>query len=77
MNGKGVVKMERAINVFNKMVKDIKKLDEEEQFETMFILTCMLIYRLSCNGEQLDTILQLINEFDYKKNFNYKESESD
>lgn len=61
--------MEKEIKIFNKIVKDISTLNKDEQFDTMFILTCMLIYRLSVNGEQLDFILHLLNEFDYDKNF--------
>lgn len=61
--------MKNLVKVFNKIVKDLKKFDEDEQFNAMFLLTCMLIYRLSVNGRQLDTILTLLNEFDYKKNF--------
>lgn len=61
--------MEKEIKIFNKIVKDISTLNKDEQFDTMFILTCMLVYRLSVNGEQLDLILRLLNEFDYNENF--------
>ena len=65
--------MKRLVKVFNKIVKDLSKFDEDEQFNAMFILTCMLIYRLSCGGKHLDLILKLLNEFDYKKNFESEE----
>lgn len=42
----------------------------EEKFNELFLLTCMLIDNMSCgNKEQLDRILELLNEFDYEKNF--------
>ena len=57
-------------NIYEKVIKEIGKIkNKDEQFDTMFILTCMLIYNLSSSGKNLDLILQLLNEFDYKKNF--------
>lgn len=57
-------------NIYEKVIEEIGKIkNKDEQFDTMFILTCMLIYNLSSGGKNLDLILQLLNEFDYKKNF--------
>ena len=57
-------------NIYEKVLKEIGKIkSKDEQFDTMFILTCMLIYNLSGGGKNLDLILQLLNEFDYEKNF--------
>lgn len=56
--------------IYNKIMKDIGKIKtKDEQFDTLFILTCLLVDNLSCQGKNLDRILQLLTEFDYDKNF--------
>lgn len=59
-----------VLKIYNKIIKDIGKIKtKDEQFNTMFILTCLLVDNLSCQGKSLDLILQLLSEFDYEKNF--------
>jgi len=53
-------------NAINKIFKEV---DEDERFDEIFMLICLLIYYISCNGKILEQILELINEFDYRKNF--------
>ena len=59
--------MEREL--FNNVVNALKDSDYETQFNSMFLLACMLVYRLSNDGEFLKDLLQMVNEFDYNKNF--------
>lgn len=62
--------------IYKKVIKDIDKIEgHENKFNNLYLLTAMLIFNLSNAGANLDTILQTFKEFDYKKNFGYKESE--
>ena len=59
--------------MYKSIIDEIDKIDsKEKQFEEMFLLITALIYNISCGGKQLDTILTLLKEFDYEKNFNAK-----
>lgn len=61
--------------LYKKIVKEISKVkSKEEQFNNLYLLTCMLIFNLSNAGDNLDTLLKTFKEFDYKKNFDYKEN---
>lgn len=55
--------------MFNNIVKEAKQIKGDNKFDELFLLTCSLIYWLSCEGENLENILTLLNEFDYEKNF--------
>jgi len=60
--------------LYKKIVKEIGKVKtKEEQFNNLYLLTCMLIFNLSNAGDNLDTLLTTFKEFDYKKNFGYEE----
>ena len=63
---------------YKKVIRDIDKLEtKEEKFNNMYLLTCLLIFNLSNEGKNLDTLLQTFKEFDYKKNFGYEESKGE
>ena len=62
------------IKIYNSVVKDLEKIKKEKRFENLFLLTCLLIYNMSCEGDQLGLTLRLINEFDYDI-FSKKESD--
>lgn len=53
------------IKIYNNVVKDLEKIKKEKRFDNLFLLTCLLIYNMSCEGDQLGLTLRLINEFDY------------
>ena len=53
------------IKIYNSVVKDLEKIKKEKRFDNLFLLTCLLIYNMSCEGDQLGLTLRLINEFDY------------
>ena len=58
--------------LYKNVMEDLGKVKggNDEKFNELFLLTCMLIWNMSCgNKEQLDRILTLLNEFDYKRNF--------
>jgi len=58
---------------YKKIVRDIEKLNtKEEQFNNLYLLTCLLIFNLSNEGQNLDILLKTFKEFDYKKNFSYE-----
>lgn len=58
---------------YKKIIRDIEKLEkQEEQFNNLYLLTCLLIFNLSNEGKNLDTLLATFKEFDYKKNFGYE-----
>lgn len=59
------------IQLYKNVIKDLKKVKggKSEKFDEIFLLTCLLIYDMSCSGKNLDLILTLLNEFDYNKNF--------
>ncbi len=60
--------------IYKKIIKDIDKIEgNEDKFNNLYLLTCMLIFNLSNGGKNLDTLLQTFKEFDYKKNFGYEE----
>lgn len=60
--------------IYKKIIKDIDKIEgNEDKFNNLYLLTCMLIFNLSNAGANLDTLLQTFKEFDYKKNFGYEE----
>ena len=59
--------------IYKKVIKDIDKIEgNEDKFNNMYLLTCLLIFNLSNEGKNLDTLLMTFKEFDYKKNFGYK-----
>lgn len=62
------------IKIYNNVVKDLEKIKKEKRFDNLFLLTCLLIYNMSCEGDQLGLTLRLINEFDYDI-FSKKESD--
>lgn len=58
--------------MYKNVIEDLGKVKggNDEKFSELFLLTCMLIWNMSCgNEEQLDTILTMLKEFDYKRNF--------
>lgn len=59
--------------MYENVMRDLGKFrTNDERFENLFLLVCMLIYCLGSRqaiGDDLDTILSMVNEFDYKKNF--------
>lgn len=58
------------VKIYKNIMKELEKInDNDEKFDNLFLVTCLLIYNMSCQGKQLDRILQLLNEFDYNKNF--------
>lgn len=58
---------------YKKIIKDIEKLGtKEEQFNNLYLLTCLLIFNLSNETKNLDVLLKTFKEFDYKKNFGYE-----
>ena len=64
------------IEMYKNVRKDLGKVKggNDEKFNELFLLTCLLIWDMSCaNKEQLDRILTLLNEFDYKRNFESEE----
>ena len=59
--------------IYKKVIKDVDKLkNDEERFNTLYLLTCLLIFNLSNECSNLDVLLKTFKEFDYKKNFGYK-----
>jgi len=61
---------------YKKIIRDIDKIEsKEEKFNNLYLLTCLLIFNLSNEGKNLDTLLQTFKEFDYKKNFGYESSD--
>lgn len=59
--------------LYKKIIKEIGKLpNQEERFNNMYLLTCLLIFNLSNEGKNLDVLLKTFSEFDYKKNFGYE-----
>lgn len=59
--------------LYKKIIKEIGELpNQEERFNNMYLLTCLLIFNLSNEGKNLDTLLMTFKEFDYKKNFGYE-----
>lgn len=59
--------------IYKKVIKDIDKIEgNEDKFNNMYLLTCLLIFNLSNEGKNLDTLLNTFKEFDYKKNFGYE-----
>ena len=64
--------------IYKKVVKDIEKFKtKEEQFNNLYLLTCLLIFNLSNEGKNLDILLKTFKEFDYKKNFGYEEAKNE
>lgn len=62
--------------IYKKVIKDVDKLKgDEEKFNTLYLLTCLLIFNLSNECKNLDVLLKTFKEFDYKKNFGYKGEE--
>jgi hypothetical protein len=62
--------------IYNYVMKEIFKLKKsEDRTNNLFILICLLIWRFSLEGKYLDTTLQMINEFDFNKNFKGEENE--
>lgn len=62
--------------LYKNLMEDLGKVKggNDEKFNELFLLTCMLIWNMSCGDEeQLDRILTLLNEFDYKRNFENEE----
>ena len=61
--------------IYKKIIRDIDKIEgKEEKFNNLYLLTCLLIFNLSNEGKNLDVLLETFKEFNYKKNFGYKES---
>lgn len=59
--------------IYKKAIKDIDKLEtKEDKFNNLYLLTCLLIFNLSNEGENLEALLKTFKEFDYKKNFGYE-----
>jgi hypothetical protein len=59
--------------IYKKVIKDIDKLKtDKEKFDNMYLLTCLLIFNLSNETDNLDVLLKTFKEFDYKKNFGYE-----
>lgn len=64
------------IEMYKNVMEDLGKVEggNDEKFNELFLLTCLLIWNMSCaNKEQLERILTLLNEFDYKRNFEGEE----
>lgn len=63
------------VEMYKNVMADLGKVKggNDEKFNELFLLTCLLIDNMSCeNKEQLDRILTLLKEFDYAKNFNWE-----
>ena len=59
--------------IYKKVIKDVDKISgNEEKFNTLYLLTCLLIFNLSNECKNLDILLKTFKEFDYKKNFGYE-----
>ena len=59
--------------IYKKVIKDVDKIEgKENKFNTLYLLTAMLIFNLSSEGKNLEALLQTFKEFDYKKNFGYE-----
>lgn len=59
--------------IYKKVIKDVDKINgNEEKFNTLYLLTCLLIFNLSNECSNLDVLLKTFKEFDYKKNFGYE-----
>ena len=59
--------------LYKKIIAEIDKLaKEEDKFNNLYLLTCLLIFNLSNEGKNLDVLLKTFKEFDYKKNFGYE-----
>ena len=64
--------------IYKKVVKDIEKCEtKEEQFNNLYLLTCLLVFNLSNEAKNLDVLLKTFKEFDYKKNFGYESEENE
>jgi hypothetical protein len=64
--------------IYKKIIKDIDKIEgNEDKFNNLYLLTCMLIFNLSNGGKNLEVLLKTFKEFDYKKNFGYEESKGE
>ena len=64
--------------LYKKIANEISKLKtKEEQFNNLYLLTCLLIFNLSGEGKKLDILLKTFKEFDYKKNFGYEEAKDE
>lgn len=62
--------------MYENVINELAEMEgsNEEKFNELFLLTCMLIWNMSCGNEkQLGRILTLLNEFDYKRNFESEE----
>lgn len=62
----------KYIELYEKIMSELDKMENnEERFNTIFLLTTTLIYNMSNCGDKkrLKTILEMLQEFDYKKNF--------
>ena len=64
--------------IYKKVLKDIDKIeDDKEKFNNLYLLTALLLFNLSNGGENLEVLLKTFKEFDYKKNFGYKENKGE
>jgi len=64
--------------IYKKVLRDIDKIEgNENKFNELYLLTCLLIFNLSNGSNNLEVLLQTFKEFDYKKNFGYEESKGE
>jgi len=63
--------------IYKMVIKEIGKIkSKQDRFDNLYILTCMLIYNLSNEGKNIDTLLKTFKEFDYNKNFGIEREET-
>lgn len=64
--------------IYKKIIRDIDKIEaKEDKFNNLYLLTCLLIFNLSNEGQNLDALLETFKKFDYKKNFGYEENKGE
>lgn len=60
--------------IYRIAIKELEKLKkQDDRINNLFLLICLLIWRFSLYGKYLDNTLKMINEFDFKKNFEEEE----
>lgn len=67
----------KYVKIFNNALKELSKLKkQEDRINNEFLLIVLLIWHFSIRGKYLKNTLEMINEFDYQKNFEEVENEN-
>lgn len=67
----------KYVKIFDIALKELRKLKkQEDRINNEFLLIALLIWHFSVKGKYLKNTLEMINEFDYQKNFEEVENES-